>query len=211
MTLGTAYKQAMDRIVVTEEMRARILSALPPACREEKKTAFLRRPAGRWAAAACLGLLLAGAALPLLPLPAREGTTSSVQGGIRQAVEVASLAELVRTVGFEVEKLEYLPFSVERVEYTAFGTDMAQVRYEGAGQTVVFRKMAGSGDPSGDYTQYPCALVLERDGVEVTLRGTQEGYQLAVWQEGAYACSLRASLPLPEEQWERMALGTGGT
>ena len=110
--------------------------------------------------------------------------------------EVSSLEELETAVGFELEELSGLPFAVTDVTYTVFGQEMAEIRYLGEEETAVFRKAAGGEDPSGDYTQYGDILTISAAGHQVTLKGDQGLYFLAIWQEGACTCSLRLSCPL---------------
>jgi hypothetical protein len=72
MTLGEKYREAMDRIAVTEAMRGRILEKLrrTETAAEKKVVPFPRRRR-YWALAACLALLVTGAlVLPhALPRP----------------------------------------------------------------------------------------------------------------------------------------------
>lgn len=206
-----AYRQAMDHIAVTEEMRARILSNLQnPGLTGERRG--LRRMSTRlFAAAACLALLLAGSfSLRLLPgAQPQRGEGPGVEEGLSGPEEAGTLQALSQAVGFQVTGLADLPFSPLEIRYTAFGGEMAQVQYVGEEQTVTFRQIAGSTDPSGDYTQYSDVRTLTKGELQATLRGEAGLYRLAVWQDGAYSYSARVSLPLAAEVWEAMLPDAG--
>lgn len=206
MTLGRAYDEIMEHVAVTEQMRQRILTRV--ADTDFAPSASVpRAPAARryWAAAACAALLLAGAAvlpryLDFQHTVPRPGQVETVPG----FREVSSLAELEAAVGFEVEVLETLPFEVTDTVYTAFGSEMAEIRYCGETETAVLRKAVGMEDPSGDYTQYEEERTLSINGTSVVLKGENGRYVLALWQKGAYGCSLRLTEGVDPETWEQL-------
>lgn len=202
-----AYKDVMDRIVVTQEMQARILRTI-------RTTEFQPRrrsapiPVRPVAIAACLTLLVIGTVtLPRLQTQPPEKDPSGVQNGIWSVTQASSLQELSQLVGFGVEELETLPFTVTETEYRAYPGGLAEVTYLGETQSVTLRKLAGDADPSGDYSVYSDTLVLTREGYCVTLSGEGSLYSLAVWQDGTYSYSIRASQACPEETWESILEG----
>lgn len=206
-----AYKEVMEHVVLTEDMRARILRNIQNIEGLAPKAKLVSFPARWFAAAACAALLLAGAiAIPKLQTPTQSENPSGVQNGILDRREASSLRELEQLVGFEVEGLEHLPFEVTEIRYMAYGTALAEVNYVGEDQTLVFRKTAGSTDPSGDYTAYPDTLVLELGSCTVTLKGESGMYRLAVWQDQGYSCSANASEAFSPETWGELLEGTGG-
>lgn len=105
-------------------------------------------------------------------------------------VDVASMEELSAMVGFEVSGVTGLPFTPEKESYTAFGTDMAQIMYEGDGQTCTFRKSIGSDDNSGDYNAYSAVEEIPAGEVTATLKGATDSFTLAIWSDGAFSYSL---------------------
>lgn len=205
-----AYKETMDRIVVTEKMRDRILHRI---CSEEPLEPK-KSPMPRWtrgmAAAACLALLVAGAVtIPnLLPRPQTENPPG-IQTGIWERKEAASLEELSRLVGFEVEEAADLPFQVTETLYMAYGSELAEVRYSGEGESVVFRKTVGDTDPSGDYTAYSDCQLLELGDRTITVKGDSGEYRLAVWQEEGYSYSVASSTAYSSTQWLTILDGIG--
>lgn len=199
--MSRAYDEIMDRVVVTADMRGRILSAIQQPQRRRPS------PAVRYvAAAACVALIAAGAlALPALRQePVRE-PPDGVQTVVPQMTEAASLEELCQLVGFDVPQITNLPFAATEVRYTAFGTDMAQVQYVGDSQMLTFRKAPGSGDPSGDYTAYTDVVTVG----DATLKGEDGGYRLAVWADGDYTCSLHSDVPMAAAEWETILESVG--
>ena len=100
------YKQVMENIELTEEMRERILANVQSAGRAaQPNSAKIIRLSGLKkyiAAAACLIVLLIGAfALPSLLSPAQRGDTIPM-APTGEIEEAASLDELTQAVGFEV-------------------------------------------------------------------------------------------------------------
>lgn len=196
------YEQVMDRVWVTDDMRGRVLETI-------RRTELGTSRAGwrRWTAvAACLVLLLVGAVtLPCLWSLSSEPPVQTVS----QWVECASVQELSETLGFPVDDLTELPFQVERTVYTACMGELAQIDYEGEGQSASFRKAAGDADISGDFTVYADTIEWSLSGTTVTLRGDEDGYSLALWQGEGYTYSLKLSCQLPQTEWEDLLRSNG--
>ena len=202
MTLEKAYREIMDRVVLSEATEARLLQTLRTAQLQTGTTTRFPRY-HRLAVAACAALLLAGAVV----LPYRFGergekeSPSGVQSGLWDRTEAASCQELSQLVGFPVETLGAVPFEVTDVRYTAYGGGLAEIAYSGEEQKLVFRKAMGQTDPSGDYTAYAVQTTVEVDGSTVTLNGAEDGYCLAVWQDGTYSWSIRSTMAYSTDVW----------
>lgn len=108
------------------------------------------------------------------------------------------IAALARAVGFPVEEPETLPFTVRETVYTAYPGPIAEIRYVGDAQSLTYRKTAGYGDPSGDYTAYENVWEAEVNGTAVTLKGDGGLCTLALWQADGYTGSLRCAAPVEE-------------
>lgn len=205
-----AYREVMDHIAVTDEMRERVLYPIRTMDLSAAKVRRRRVWTRRLAAAACFAVLVAGAvALPQINTPSQGENPPGVEHGVWNRTQAASLEELSRLVGFEVEGLESLPFPVMETSYTAYGKEMAEVTYTGETQSLVYRKTADSGDPSGDYTAYSHVLVLELETGTVTLKGEEGSYCLALWEDGAYSYSARASEGYSQDQWAQLLESAG--
>ncbi len=207
MTLRSAYDEIMEHVIVTEQMRQRVLAGVESAdlghAGNAVRVSHLRRYG---AAAACAALLLVGAAVLPQYLEMQQTQRPGQVETVPRFTEVSSLAELEDTVGFAVEELTKLPFPVTDTVYTAFGREMAEIRYCGETETAVLRKAVGIDDPSGDYTQYAEELVLEINGTSVTLKGEDGRYVLALWKEGDYAWSVRLWEGKEQSLWEQLLL-----
>ena len=204
MTL-TKYDEAMDKLEVTPEMRARILKNVEEqAAQPVKKSNPLRRFA---ALAACLAILLAGAAaLPrLISNPAREEESETmIANGM---VEVSSSDELSEAVGFPVKSAQTLPFFPQSILYTSYWGEMAQVDYANGGSSACFRQSLGDEDNSGDWNEYPAQEALSVKGFSVTLKGEPDSYTLAIWSDGTYSYSLSLSAGPPASVWQAIIVG----
>ena len=74
-------------------------------------------------------------------------------------------------------------------------------RWQGEGETAVFRKSLGEEDNSGDYTMYSEKKEVAVGNLTVTLKGDDGAYPLAVWSDDGYACSLRVTCAMTVEEW----------
>ena len=107
-------------------------------------------------------------------------------------VEVDSLAELSKSIGFSVPEVKCIPFEVTSTVYTNGWNEFAQVEYQGESQdeAVLFRKARGTDDISGDYNVYSDVKEITVNEVSVTLKGDEGQYKLAIWQQDGFAYSL---------------------
>lgn len=195
------YKQIMDKINVTAEMRSRILSNIQSAG-PGSSSKVVRFPSGiRYLSiAACFVVLLVGAVTlsRLLDQPVQTPPPDQV---IPDLVECSSAGELSQAVGFAVADISGLPFQPEASAYTAYWHELAQITYTAGDQEAVFRKSIGEEDNSGDYNVYDSITEVAVQSVTVTLKGSSEGYLLALWQEEDFSCSLRLSQGMSESEW----------
>ena len=200
------YSQIMNTVMVTDEMRGRVLRQIngmePEKPRSVTRFFQMRSYA---AAAACILIVLAGAlAWPHLNQPSVQEEPPQMVSGI---VECASAGELSKAVGFEVSDVSGLPFEVKERSYLSYWDKLAEIKYSGDGQSAVFRKSAGREDISGDYNQYGSTISWSSDRLEpggwdrVTLKGDGGKYSLAVWVKGGYSYSMQIPEGLTEEEW----------
>lgn len=204
-----AYKELMEHVAVSEAMRRRILQNLQEVNTCHRVRRFRPMALRRWIAAACLTLLIAGAAvLPKVLQPASPSLPSGVQNPTSNIVEVSSFEALSEAVGFTVEEVTAPPFTVSEIRYAAFMDQMAQVSYLGDDQVLTFRKAAGTEDPSGDYNSYSDLKTLTMGDISVTLKGSNGQFFLALWETDGYSCSLQSSNCYPEEIWLDMLQST---
>lgn len=202
--MTSRYHELMDKIEVTDAMRARILSRLdeaadPPTPAAPPKVVPLAAVRRYLAVAACLAVVLVGAlTLPRwLDRPEDPPTLAT-----NEMLELSDAAALSQAVGFDVQDVDAcLPFPAESAVYLSYWGEMAEIQYEGEGQSAAFRKSVGTQDNSGDFTDYAQQTECAAGSITATLKGN-DGYTLAVWTDGVYAFSLRLSMPQSAEQWD---------
>lgn len=200
--MKSAYDAIMEHIEVTPEIRRRALDRiaredLTPVRAERAGVPALKR---YLSAAACLVLLLAGAAV-LPGLLDRDEPEPPPVLAVPNITEAASLQELSALVGFEVDQDISLPFEAEETTYCSYWNQLAEVTYSGGGHSAVYRQSAGQEDNSGDYNVYSDVTEMAAGGRTVTLKGEGGLYRLAVWTDGTYAYSLRLSQGAAKETW----------
>ena len=194
------YEQIMDRIEVTPEMRQRVLRNIETARR--RKTRRLTRQL--FTLAACLAIVVC-CWFAWKPKQAREPEQGLM--GAAQIESVESLAALCERTGVPMEELTGIPFPVEHTEYVSYWGDLAEIQYFGGTNTLRYRKSLGTEDNSGDYNAYAREAELVFSGCAVTLKGDADGYTLATWTDGAYACSVSVSEPLSEDVFRSLLEG----
>ncbi|MGN1021938.1 MAG: hypothetical protein ACI4OJ_00405 [Lachnospiraceae bacterium] len=184
-----AYREMMEEIRVTPDVRGRVLAGVREA--RPKRNASRIWPV--LAAAAALVL----AALVVLPGIRQGGTGNTTPGeeslsGNFSVEEEESLKALSDAAGFSVPDLSGLPFSVADTAYNWYSDGMAEISWTGTGgESGTFRMAGGTEDVSGDYTDYAAQAVVTLFGQQVTLSGDGDGtYVLARWTDGTYAYSI---------------------
>lgn len=208
------YDEVMEHIEVTPEMRQRILKNIQQAdVTRQKPAKVIRFP--RWkqmaALAACLAVVLAGMrTIPQILNPGADDPYVDLNPAA-EIVEVNTIEELSEEVGFPVNEMTGLPFRIEHTAYIAYWKEMAEITYTGDGQTAVYRKGTGSGDISGDYNIYNSEIELSVNDYDVTLKGNDRVYSLAVWTDGGYSYSLSLSDGKTEAEWEIILIGGEGS
>ncbi len=198
--MKSAYREIMDQVEVTEDMRERILDGVEKK-RGAQKAGRRRHIRNGLSLAACLALVLLGTAVvPQLfdggtEEPPQEQTT--VANGMEDVDSARALSE---KVGFEVQELTGLPFAAEHITYTSLWGETAQITYEGENQTVTYRKAPGEEDISGDYNVYDTVTETVAGETSVTLKGDGDGYVLALWTADGYSYALSLENPVTEEE-----------
>lgn len=198
------YREMMDRVAVTDEMRSRIfhhIQTMDLGCRTKGTQGLhLKR---YLSLAACLTILAAG----ILALPGilrRPGPAEPPAQVIPDLVQCVSAEELSQTVGFQVVDFAPLPFEPLSSTYLSYWHKLAEIKYTGAESSAVFRMTQGSEDPSGDFNSYDTIEDITVDTKAVTLKGNDGVYTLAVWSDHGFSYSLKLSPGLSQEGWHSM-------
>lgn len=210
MTLDKKYDEVMEHIEVTPEMRQRILRNIQQADLTKKKPAkVVMFPLWKqlMTIAACLAIVLTGIlTIPQLFNPGAEDPYIDLNPAT-EIVEVNTIEELSEEVGFTVKEMSDLPFEVDNTVYIAYWKEMAEITYTGDEQTAVYRKGTGSSDISGDYNIYSSEIQMSINGHDVTLKGNDNVYSLAIWTDGDYSYSLSLSNGKMESEWKIILMG----
>lgn len=204
MTLKKAYNEIMEKINVTDEMKARILDNLQSIDIERPSKQLLQFSTCKkyLSIAACFAFLLIGIiAVPHFLADGQVEPPVELGNPAFNMVEVDSLQELSEAVGFEVADAGLLPFEVTNTRYMAYGQDLAEITYSGDGQTAVFRKSIGREDNSGDFNVYEESKEMTIDTYSVSLKGSAGEYVLATWSNGEFSYSLQLSSGISEAKW----------
>ena len=187
------YKEVMDRIEVTPEMRQRVLENVQAARKTKKKRALVRQLVSL---AACLAIVLC-CWYAWQPKQEEQGMQVAPQ-----IENVESVEELSLKTGVPIEELKDLPFDVTEREYVSYWEELAEIQYIGETNSLRYRKSLGTEDNSGDYNTYSQEETLTVSGCAVTLKGNSDGYSLAIWTDGTYAYSVSVTAPIPEAAFQ---------
>ena len=77
---------------------------------------------------------------------------------------------------------------------------LLEVIFKNGEESITFRKAKGNEDISGDYTLYDSETKVRINGRDVTLKGSDACYTLAIWTDADSSYSL--SLSHGKTQWE---------
>lgn len=143
----------------------------------------------------CLSLALT-AALPAAAgeVPAMQtGTGTTAIGMPNPITDCKDAQEAAAITGFPFT-LPEPPAGYTGPAVSVLDRQMAQAIFRNeAGQTLTFRKEAGSADISGDYNVYPEVVTMEGpDGCTLTLKGENGRYHLAIWTLDGYSYSVHS-------------------
>lgn len=187
------YEEIMNRVTVTPEMRQRVLRNVKAARIQKRK-----RVVGQlMALAACLAIVLRGW-LVWQPRDVQEPDVMAIP----QIEEAASIDELSAKTHIPLEELTGIPFPVERTEYVSYWENLAEIQYFGGSESLCYRKSQGTEDNSGDCNVYDREKTAKVGENPVTLKGTDEGFTLAVWTDGGYAYSISLTTPLSQDGFQ---------
>lgn len=203
MILNNSYHEIMDKITVTPEMRHQILSDMPEKISRRKKRQLMNKIIRYASFAACIALILT-AVLTFSGIVSHDSSSSSRQDeNLTQAVngieECASLDELMAKVNFTVTELKELPFTPEQVSYLSFWNTLAEIDYDGADNSITFRTSKEKEDNSGDYNVYETNETINVNGITITLKGNNQAYSLAIWQNEEYSYSISLEKGISKE------------
>lgn len=197
--MSEKYNAIMERVIVTPEMRARIMDhlGLPPTTRRPAFWRLTGRHRSYVAAVACLLLVMAGAFLMTRLNPTTPDDTVYTPWG---SVTYESAAALSAAVAFDIADLPNLPFTPTETVYQKYEDNLAEIIYSDDTQVLSYRVSKGSEDNSGDYNEYEFFSVKECNGIPITLEGNGDLIYKAVYEQDQYSYSITSSAGLTEQQ-----------
>lgn len=201
MTLKNRYDEVMKNVEVTDEMRDRILNNINAVDFEEppKKVISLSRYKKYLSIAACFILLIAGT-LVLYNSFSSQNTPGPPVWETPDVVELDSSEELSGAVWFTVKEPGELPFDVTDVKYTAYWEELADIEYVGTDNTAIFRMAVGNEDISGYYEEFTSVESYIINDCNVTIKGSDDQYILAVWHDDRFSYALQFGEPVSEQE-----------
>lgn len=193
------YDEAMKNIVVTNEMRDRILNNISKLDLQKtsKKTLPFPQFKKYLSIAACFAVLFVGSVIVhnTINLPSEPPVQI-----VPEIVPYHSNAELSDAIGFTVKEIQELPFEIESVKYTSYWGELADIEYAGSDNTAIFRMASGVEDVSGYYGEFTSVESHMINGYDVTIKGNDGQYLLAVWQNDGYSYSVQFIEPVSQQE-----------
>ncbi len=201
-----SYEVIMDKIVVTEEMRKRILHNIQTTDYVQP-TQFSPSFRKYLPLAACLSVLLIGAVVFQKYFVPQETAPTPFGASVQKVMEITEFStakELSETVGFEMTDLRDLPITALQTTYLSFGQELAQIEYTDGNQTITFRKSSGSEDNSDDYTAYSITEIQKINSDTVILKGERGLYHLALWEKNGFSYSLHCKNSITSDEMQNL-------
>ena len=189
------YHEIMKKVNVTDEMKSRILGNIDEYFSKKKnagKKSFYLAFCG--VAAAALLMIIVRPWDNNVAGPINPGTNSVGEGSTGLCVNpmqnYASAEELSKAAGFNVPEIKSLPFKPSETEYMTLGEGFAQITYLSDDDRLIYRKSTDKEDNSGNYNPYDYVGEVSVNDIKVTVKGTKEALNLAIWNDGTYEHSI---------------------
>lgn len=203
-----AYKELMDKVEVTAEMRERVLQNLKTAETDRWSIKWNKILRGTAILAASLALVIGSVAVThfydLRKNTAEEETNEFLAG--TYGIETAdSLNQLTEMLGFSIKEITIFPFKITDILYNDYWGEMSEIVYTAENNTITLRQQEGNEDISGDWNEYQAVWQCEVTGNIVTMKGSAEGTcQLATWSDEKFSYSLYCEKEIKEEEMINM-------
>lgn len=193
------YDEVMEHIEITDEMRDRILNNINNLDLEKTSVEMVHSPNYRryLSIAACFVFLIVGSVLIRNAVNLPNDPPIQVTPDI---VTYQSSQELSDAIGFTVKEIQQLPFDIESVKYTSYWGELADIEYVGPDNTAIFRMAVGDEDVSGYYDEFTSVKSHEVNDYDVTIKGKDGQYILAIWQKDGYSYSVQFREMVSEQE-----------
>ncbi len=197
--MESRYDEVMKNIEVTTEMRNRILNNISGLDLDKNSNKVIPFPNGKkyLSVVACFVFLLVGAIIVHNTINVPEEPPLLEETGI---VDHSTIGKLSEAVGFTMKELHDIPFDVGTVTYTSYWEDLAEVTYTGQNNKAVLRMAPGDEDISGDYSEYADIENFRTDDYDVTIKGNDGKYSLAVWQCDGFSYAVHFAAAVSQQE-----------
>ena len=118
-------------------------------------------------------------------------------------VDCKTIEDAQTLAGFDFQLPKIPGYTVKNI--SALENEMIQVIYSNGQKEVCVRKATGTDDASGDYNTYDTSVIKELDGYDVTLKGNDDKFNLAIWTGEEYAYAVSISDALSEDDMTELA------
>lgn len=191
----------MKNIEVTPEMHDRILNNINNLDLDKSPSKIVPFHNYRkyLSIAACFVILLVGMFVihNTINLPSEPPVQMAPTEGI---VEYNTAGELSEAMGFTVKEIQDIPFTADTVQYTSYWGELAEVRYTGQNNTAALRMAPGFEDVSGDFSEYSSIETHTINSYDVTLKGNDNKFRLAVWQHDGFSYAVQFVEPVSQQE-----------
>ena len=156
------------------------------------------------------------------PLPSHASKADETAGSFEiespvGTLEFASAEELSHEAGNVIADIESFADKSTESHYLLYENGMMEIDYFVDGSNIYFRKASeeaaeeyANNDITGEYIDYSVVLTKSVEGTEVTLRGTDEAFNVASWTLGGYEYSLIHEKGLDETAMTEVIAGVLG-
>lgn len=114
-------------------------------------------------------------------------------------VYVSSMDEAAAGAGFDF----ICPQSVDgysKKDISYIKNMLFQVVFSESDKKLYLRKARGNEDISGDYRSYNKTLLSKFGSYDITLKGRDDGFSVAIWSQANFSYAVTSDSPLSEEQ-----------
>ena len=107
-------------------------------------------------------------------------------------------------MGFNVPVIKSLPFKPSETEYMLLDAGFAQITYLSDDDRLIYRKSTDKEDNSGNYNPYDYVGEISVNDIKVTVKGTKEALNLAIWNDGTYEHSISVEKAVDKDVMTKM-------
>ncbi len=132
----------------------------------------------------------------------------SPNSNISEIITYTSIEDLSNAVGYLVKQVHDLPFDVISISYTSFGDAYAEVKYNGDCMKAIFSMNPFVDFSCTDSSNYSLVEMITINGNEVTIKGNNQKFNIAVWESDGFCFAMYFSESISKSVIFKMIEGT---